>query len=214
MWNCLKHQILKMEKTYLKNLSIEGWTKLQRIHSIAWGLIIMLNYTIVISLGLLSLMDVKEHNLAVELSLNGKMQKMMSGWKKNLESITKDEKITLLKLTRINWNVSLIISRDIIKAMQILSGTAVICSNAGAWENKLYVFVSLLQAVNHYSGSQSLDGVSQKLPILKHKINYTKMCQRTSYLKARMNMSETTTKLLPSIHSSNIIKKYLPRGIS
>ena len=40
----------------------------------------MLNYTIVISLGLLSLMDVnKEHNLAVELSLNGKMQKIMSG---------------------------------------------------------------------------------------------------------------------------------------
>ena len=74
-----------MEKTYLKNLSIEGWTKLQTIHSIAWGLIIMLNYTIVISLGLLSLMDVKEHNLAVELSLNGKMQKMMSGWMKNLE---------------------------------------------------------------------------------------------------------------------------------
>ena len=98
--------------------------------------------------------------------------------------------------------------------MQILSGTAVICSNAGAWENKLYVFVSLLQAVNHYSGSQSLDGVSQKLPILKHKINYTKMCQRTSYLKARMNMPETTTELLPSIHSSSIIKKYLPSGIS
>ena len=45
----------------------------------------MLNYTIVISLGLLSLMDVKEHNLAVELSLNGKMQKMMFGWMKNLE---------------------------------------------------------------------------------------------------------------------------------
>lgn len=63
-------------------------------------------------------------------------------------------------------------------------------SNAGVKEKNPYVFPSLLQSFNHYSGSESFDSACQKLPILKHNINRTKICQMISYIKAGMDMSD------------------------
>ena len=38
--------------------------------------------------------------------------------------------------------------------------------------------------------SESFDSACQKLPILKHNINRTKICQMISYIKAGMDMSD------------------------
>ena len=58
----------------------------------------------------------------------------------------------------------------------------------------------------------SFDSICQKLPILKHKINPTKIRRRIGYLKAGMDMPETTIKLPPFIHSSGIIKSIYKVG--
>ena len=101
--------------------------------------------------------------------------------------------------------MSLIIPRDTIKAMQVLCDP-VIRSNAGVKKNNLYVFPSLPQSVNHCSVRYGLDSVCQKLPILKHKMNPTKIRRRIGYLKAEMDMPETTIEFPPFNHSSGMIK--------
>ena len=76
----------------------------------------------------------------------------------------------------------------------------VIRSNARVKENNLYVCSTLPQSVNHCSVRYSLDSVCQKLPILKHKMNPTKIRQRIGYLKAGMDMPETTLEFPPFNH--------------
>ena len=89
--------------------------------------------------------------------------------------------------------------------MQVLCDP-VIRSNAGVKKNNLYVFPSLPQSVNHCSVRYGLDSVCQKLPILKHRMNPTKIRRRIGYLKAGMDMPETFNEFPPFNHSTGMIK--------
>ena len=77
------------------------------------------------------------------------------------EEATNGAKVTFQTGKGINRLVSLMIPKDTIKAMQVLSDP-VVRSNAGVKESNLHVFPSTQQSDNHFSGWHSLDNVCQK----------------------------------------------------